>query len=55
MSMAPINLAVRPVSLYLRQHRLGLRQPERHVHGTIQLDGGGQFGAGLLPPVDLGI
>jgi hypothetical protein len=34
---------------HLRQRRLGLRQPECHLHRTIQLDGGDQFSAGLLP------
>jgi hypothetical protein len=28
--------------LHLRQRRLGLRQPERHLHGPIQLNRGGQ-------------
>jgi hypothetical protein len=26
---------------YLRQHRFRLRQPEGHVHGTVQGNGGG--------------
>ena len=30
-------------------------QPERHVHGPVQLDGGGQLGAGLLPLAGRGI
>ena len=34
--------------LYLGQRRLGLGQPERHVHGPIHLDGRSQLGAGLL-------
>jgi hypothetical protein len=37
--------------LHLRQCRFGLRQPEGHVHGTVEHDGGRQFGAGLFPPV----
>src|SRR5262245_56906352 len=35
--------------LHLRQRHLGLRQPERHVHGTIRRDGSGQLRTGLLP------
>ena len=35
--------------LHLRQRRLRLGQPEGHVHGAVQVDGGGQGGAGLLP------
>ena len=30
-------------------------QPEGHVHLTVQLDSGRQFGTGLLPPADPGI
>ena len=37
------------------QRRLRLGQPEGHVHGAIQVDGGGQLGAGLLPLACLGI
>jgi hypothetical protein len=37
------------------QRRLGLGQPERHVHGAVQLDGGRQFGTGLIQPAELGI
>src|SRR5262245_34472117 len=36
-------------SLHLRQCGLSLGQPEGHVHGTVQGDGGGQLGTGLLP------
>jgi hypothetical protein len=32
----------------LCQRRLGLGQPERHVHGAVQLDGGDQLDVGLL-------
>ena len=39
----------------LRQRRLCLGQPEGHVHGAIQLDGGGQLGAGLVAPFQPGI
>jgi hypothetical protein len=39
----------------VRQRRLRLGQPERHLHGAVQLDGGGQFGTGLFRPADLGI
>ena len=34
-------------SCHLRQHRFGLGQPEGHVYGAVQRDGGGQGGAGL--------
>ena len=34
-------------SAHLRQHRLGLGQPEGHVHDTIHLDSRGQRRAGL--------
>jgi len=34
--------------LHLRQRRLGLGQPEGHVHGPVQVDGSGQRSAGLL-------
>ena len=37
-------------SCHLRQHRFGLRQPEGHVHGTVQVEGGRQAGAGLRTP-----
>src|SRR5262249_25525077 len=36
-------------SLHLRQCGFGLGQPEGHVHGAVEVDGGGQGGAGLLP------
>ncbi len=39
----------------LHQHSLRLGEPEGHLHGTVQLDGGGQFGTGLLPLAELGI
>ena len=41
--------------MYLRQRRFRLGQPERHVHGTVQLDGRGQLGASLLLLADRGI
>ena len=41
--------------LYLRQRRLRLGQPEGHVHRAVQLDGGGQLGAGLAAVSDRGI
>src|SRR5712691_12507823 len=40
---------------YLCQRRLRLWQPEGHVHVTVQVDGRGQGGTGLLPPTDLHI
>ena len=41
------------VSSRLRQRRLCPGQPERHIHGTVQLNGGGQFNTGLLWPSQL--
>jgi hypothetical protein len=35
--------------LHLRQHRFRLGQPERHVHGLIEVDGRGELSAGLFP------
>src|SRR5439155_10339832 len=40
--------------LYLHQRRLGLGQPERHIHGTEEVDSCGQCGTSLLPLADLG-
>ena len=42
-------------ALHLRQRGLCLGQPKRHLHGPIQLDGGGQFGAGLGAVPALGV
>jgi hypothetical protein len=39
----------------VRQRCLGLRGPEGHVHGAVQLDGGGQFSSCLLRSADLGV
>src|SRR5262249_19067712 len=36
-------------SLHPRQHCLGLGQPERHLHGLIEVDRRRQRGTGLLP------
>jgi hypothetical protein len=41
--------------LHLCQRRLGLWEPEGHVHGSIEVDSSGEFGAGLLPLVGGGI
>ena len=41
--------------LYLRQHRLGLGQPEGHLHRPVQRRWRGQRGAGLLRLAGLGI
>jgi hypothetical protein len=42
---------VRSVSLGKRhQGGFGSIPPEGHVHGAVQLDGGGQLGTGLFPP-----
>ena len=32
------------------QRRFGLGQPEGHVHGAVEIDGGRQAGAGLRTP-----
>ena len=37
------------VPLHLCQRSFRLRQPERHLHGSVQFDGCRQFGTGLLP------
>jgi hypothetical protein len=42
-------------SCHLCQGRFGLRQPEGHLHGAVQVDGSGQGGAGLLMPTGLRI
>ena len=34
---------------HLRQRRLCMREPERHVHGPVHLNGRRELGAGLLP------
>ena len=34
------------LALHLRQCGFGLGEPEGHVHGAVQVDGGGQGGAG---------
>ena len=41
--------------LHLRQRGFGLGQPEGHVHGAVEVDGGGQGGAGLLPTAGLAV
>ena len=43
------------LALHLRQCGFGLGQPEGHVHGAVQVDGGGQGGAGLLALAGLAI
>jgi hypothetical protein len=47
------------VELYLAIHpcqrRLRLGQPEGHVHGAVQVDGGGEFGTGLRSPAKPGV
>ena len=40
---------------YLREHRLGLGQPESHLHRPVQLDGRRQGGTGLLPSSHLAV
>jgi hypothetical protein len=48
--MAPVNSD----SSHLRQRGRCVGQPKGHLHGTVQLDGGGQFGAGLGAAFALG-
>lgn len=43
------------ISCHLHQRRLGLGQPEGHVHSAVQRDGSGQFSAGLLPLTSRGV
>src|SRR5262249_28532399 len=40
---------------HLRQRRLGLGQPEGHLHRAVKRDGCGQLGTGLLPLGSRGI
>jgi hypothetical protein len=40
---------------HLRQCGFGLGQPEGHVHGTVQVDSGGQDGAGLRTTASLAV
>src|SRR5262249_16792954 len=44
-----------PSLLHLRQRRLGLGQPEGHLHRTIEVDGSRQFVACPLPLRGLGV
>jgi hypothetical protein len=41
------------LALHLRQGGFGLREPEGHVHGPVEVDGGSQGGAGLLSTAGL--
>ena len=41
------------LALHLRQCGFGLGQPEGHVHGTAEVDGGGQGSASLLSTAGL--
>jgi hypothetical protein len=41
--------------LQLSQRSLRLGEPEGHLHRPVQIDGGGQFGTGLLALAELGI
>src|SRR5262245_5917513 len=40
-------------ALHMSQGRLCLRQPERHLHGSVELDGLRQFGAGVVAQLEL--
>src|SRR5215831_4709339 len=54
--LSPPETPSLPLSLlYVCQRQLRLREPERHVHGAIHLDGRGQHSTGLLPLAGLGI
>jgi len=46
---------MRSDSGHLRQRRLGLGEPEGHVHGAIHLNRGGQFRPSLLTLVRPGV
>jgi hypothetical protein len=41
-------IGMRGNSGHLRQRGFGLGEPQGHVHGTVQVDRGGQFRSGLL-------
>jgi hypothetical protein len=43
------------LAFHLRQRRLRLGQPERHVHGMVEVNGSGQRSTSLLPPLCLGV
>jgi len=43
------------MSLHLRQRRFRGREPEGHVHGTVQLDGARERGAGLCSTAGLAV
>ena len=51
MHFRPIPL----LALHLCPRRLGLRQPEGHVHGAVEVQSGRECGAGLLPLANRGI
>ena len=46
---------MRGASYHLCQCYLCLREPQRHRHGAVERDGGGQGGAGLLPLAGCGV
>ena len=52
---SPDGPVYRASRLHLRQRCFGLGQPERHVHVTVESNGGGEYSAGLLPLADRGI
>ena len=49
------SLAATVITVYHCQRCLRLGQPEGHLHGAVQRNGGGQSGAGLLSPTYGGI
>jgi hypothetical protein len=40
---------------HLPQHRFYLGEPEGRLHGTVEVDSGGQFGSSLLLLANLGV
>ena len=44
-----------PLALHLCPHRLGLRQPEGHVHGAVEVQSSREYGACLLLQAGRGI
>src|SRR5262249_25071571 len=44
-----LHMSPYPHLLTCASRRLGLGEPECHVHGAVQVNGSGEFGMGLLP------
>jgi hypothetical protein len=55
-SGAPFEQSTHVISaLHLRQRSFRLREPERHLHGAVEVDGSGQGDAALLPTAGLAV